>query len=685
MEDRYSMIDTFGEHITFTESQRRCIDYCSDNVLVIKGTAGSGKSMMVIKRAMLDRKDILERGARDHVVLFTYTDALTKGLCDILKMNDVDIPDDVISVSKVDTYLTYLCKHKGLLPKDNNFKTQKDQKHGSNKTWKGGKWVPDNSMNDSRRSEVIASIIKRQMMEDDHPYYHRDVTFWVNEVLWMYQNGIVDADDRDAYMKMSREGRCKNYNTRLNQKGREIAFRIFSEYNRYIVDHGLVEWDRMYAILYRYHMGDIDNRFKFEHIYIDEAQDLTLVKMSLILSLGIGTISIAMDKNQSIYGHRWSFKRDLGISSHVKTLEVMHRSSREIDVLSQDLKRVDDTLLDSDDIYENELSPKESGLKPNVVRCKSPDSEMEFIINVARSQMDSNVTTAILCQDYKHLRAYETKMRKEGIPFQFFRDSDFSYVSPGIKLCTLHSAKGLGFRNVIIPNFEEGVFPKSVENVIGSINQNRGPSDEELDVDKAMAEEISDTRRLAYVGITRAMRGLWITYSGMPSRFLSEFQRNHYDLIDEAYNRTEDVNILDVFIPEPRRVTFIRDSMDSVSVDIHLSDSFDSIDHHEMFGFEATEPQQSMLSDQLDDHPEVCSSPIVGDSTIESESDVVIEALIDAGLEYYDRRDRDGALWVVNGPNVAETLEMLDGMGYQFKYKASGNRVTGHRAAYYLR
>ncbi len=89
-----------------------------------------------------------------------------------------------------------------------------------------------------------------------------------------------------------------------------------------------------------------------------------------------------------------------------------------------------------------------------------------------------------------------------------------------VTLMTLHNAKGLEYPIVFIIGCEEGVFPHS------------------RSLDEGTLEE---ERRLMYVGITRAMRDLTLTYArrravyggapnyGLPSRFLAELPP---DLID---------------------------------------------------------------------------------------------------------------------------------------------------------
>jgi DNA helicase-2/ATP-dependent DNA helicase PcrA len=77
----------------------------------------------------------------------------------------------------------------------------------------------------------------------------------------------------------------------------------------------------------------------------------------------------------------------------------------------------------------------------------------------------------------------------------------------------MHAAKGLEFPVVFMVGMEEGLFPSSM---VG---------DDEADLE--------EERRLAYVGMTRAMQRLFLTYAAsrftfgsrnynMPSRFLTE-------------------------------------------------------------------------------------------------------------------------------------------------------------------
>jgi DNA helicase-2/ATP-dependent DNA helicase PcrA len=96
-----------------------------------------------------------------------------------------------------------------------------------------------------------------------------------------------------------------------------------------------------------------------------------------------------------------------------------------------------------------------------------------------------------------------------------------------VQMMTLHSAKGLEFPVVFLAGMEDGLFPhqRSVADLAG----------------------LEEERRLCYVGMTRAMRQLYITYAeqrrlygvdtyGQPSRFITELPA---DLVEEIRPRLQ--------------------------------------------------------------------------------------------------------------------------------------------------
>ncbi|MCK3684629.1 UvrD-helicase domain-containing protein [Maribellus sp. YY47] len=91
-----------------------------------------------------------------------------------------------------------------------------------------------------------------------------------------------------------------------------------------------------------------------------------------------------------------------------------------------------------------------------------------------------------------------------------------------VTLMTVHSAKGLEFKNVFIVGMEENLFP----------SQRQG--------EKATLESLEEERRLFYVALTRAEENAWLSYANQryrwgnldfctPSRFLEELDERYTD------------------------------------------------------------------------------------------------------------------------------------------------------------
>ena len=118
--------------------------------------------------------------------------------------------------------------------------------------------------------------------------------------------------------------------------------------------------------------------------------------------------------------------------------------------------------------------------------------------------------------------------------FQNFSDS-------AINILTLHASKGLEFDYVFLPGWEEGIFPHQ-----RALSENG---------DKGLQEE----RRLAYVGLTRARKKAFISYTmqrrfyhswqtNVPSRFIKELPQDHIQHFNpngiEIHNAPEEAFVI---------------------------------------------------------------------------------------------------------------------------------------------
>ena len=139
-------------------------------------------------------------------------------------------------------------------------------------------------------------------------------------------------------------------------------------------------------------------------------------------------------------------------------------------------------------------------------------------------------------------------------------DAQAEEFQDAVQLMTLHSAKGLEFPMVFMAGVEEGLFPH-----------------------KMSAQDpvrLEEERRLAYVGITRAMKKLYITYAesrrlhgqenfNSPSRFIREIPTEH---IQEVRLKAQ----------VSRPVSFAKSPISDTTADIGMK--LGTQVYHEIFG-----------------------------------------------------------------------------------------------------
>jgi DNA helicase-2/ATP-dependent DNA helicase PcrA len=93
-----------------------------------------------------------------------------------------------------------------------------------------------------------------------------------------------------------------------------------------------------------------------------------------------------------------------------------------------------------------------------------------------------------------------------------------------VNVMTLHAAKGLEFRAVFLPGWEDGLFPS------------------QRSMDESGAKGLEEERRLAYVGVTRARELCTISFAAnrrvynqwqnaLPSRFVDELPKAHVEVL----------------------------------------------------------------------------------------------------------------------------------------------------------
>ena len=364
----------------------------------------------------------------------------------------------------------------------------------------------------------------------------------------------------------------------------DLMQRVYTEYEQRKDADGAIDFEDLLGLAAQLFESDSAARETFRAQYraftVDEYQDVNLLQQTL-LELWLGDrddLCVVGDDYQSIYGFTGAGPEHLLAvperfpHTHVVRLEENYRSTPQVLELANRLVPMlggaEKTL----------RATRQAGPEPVVRPYPTPDDEGAAVVTAIRSLDCPLEEVAILARTNARLTDFEELLHEARIPFQgaslLERDAarrlcrrlerspapaaeavraaaleagwverlpdklgereqvrqqdlgrlvqlaaDFdgdaaAFVADlrerfapggdgvqGVHLLTFHRAKGLEFEAVFLPRLQENELPSKQART---------------------GDEIAEERRLLYVGLTRAKRVLWLSWSGKRSRFLAE-------------------------------------------------------------------------------------------------------------------------------------------------------------------
>ena len=439
------------------------------------------------------------------------------------------------------------------------------------------------------------------------------------------------TDDMDMYLTIPRKGRGGK--VRMSAADRVTAYQLFLCYCEQLERTKQADWADQTLFLVR-HPELIPEAMKFEHILIDEAQDLSLAQMTAIMMFYKKDMVVAMDMNQRIFGKQWTAKQ-LGIETTTKKLTKSMRTTKQIDALAESVRSKNDGLLSEDDKSLRAI-PEREGDIPEIIHLEEQAAERKYVVNLIKTYLEQNdrITIGIIAAKNKQIPIYADWLASENINHeQVKKDSTFSMAKPGVKLVSAFGAKGLEFDIVIIPMFAEGNFPYGYQ-----------PDDEE-----EYEQYMIKMRNLVYVSMTRARFRLVLTFWGNKgSRFIADMDPELYKLTGEK--------------PDIKPISFVPKAVSSeVSVD------------------SSSVVRASVAS--------TTKTSRTGTTSTEPKSDAgtgLIDYLKSKGIETIDKRPKGGALWIVGDQSLDPIIqEMKQKFGARWIYKHEGGMATKRRPSWY--
>ena len=485
------LLDAYGIEVQLTREQNACITYTGEKTLIIKGLAGTGKSLLLAAIAIKKYRESTTI-KQNKIAIFTYQTSLISTMQEILLKND--IPQNSIYVGTIQSYANKLyegMEERGIVSKN--------------------EYIEQNSYNlKIKRNFVKKALIIFQQEYGYHHYTKIDTDIWIEEFNWMKDMNIW-TDNKQYFLDLVDE------NTRIEehmtQHEKELIYYIYCLYCDLLAETNQAEYIDQILTMNR-KAEDVQESDKFDYVLVDEGQEYSNAQIQFIHHIAKETVYIAMDINQKLYEKSWRIQQ-IGIESVTRKLSQTMRMTTAIDELAESLRTQNDKYLNVDDRILNFASKKE-GQMPQIIQFEDSIEEKEYMQKTVKKCLadDDTNTIGIIASTKLSLETYMGWLTEVRIPFEVITpDTPYTYNTTGVKIVTVYGAKGLEFDYVIIPQFVEGVFPFTFKHTV---------EEEEKFYYKM--------RNLVYLAMTRAKKNLVLTMGGKNrSRFIEELIPTGYE------------------------------------------------------------------------------------------------------------------------------------------------------------
>ena len=284
-----------------------------------------------------------------------------------------------------------------------------------------------------------------------------------------------------------------------------------------------------------YDRKEIKDVMSYMHLVENPSDDVAMARIINEPKRGLGPKSLG-----GIVSYAKAYK--LSIFEALKEQEVLGSLSRKSRAAVEDLVTMLDELgaeqdnMELSDIYDNLIRRSGYLTALEAENTVEADARIENILELRSviAEFEEKAAGSVLTDEEDEFREERDRLREDGFDVKeptllqsfleriaLLSDIDNRDESEdAVVMMTLHSSKGLEFPVVFMPGMENGLFPGSTS----------------MDDPSKMEEE----RTLCYVGITRAMRKLYLT--GAQTRML--YGRTDFT-IESEFMREMDTNLLE--------------------------------------------------------------------------------------------------------------------------------------------
>jgi len=317
------------------------------------------------------------------------------------------------------------------------------------------------------------------------------------------------------YLRVRRPGR----GVALDRSKRAAVWKAMERYRDRSADLGVTSFAEQLALAAAWldHEAGLGTPRPFRHVLVDEAQDLTPAHLQLLRALvepGPDDLFLAEDSHQRIYGKKITLSHyGIQVRGRSRRLTRNYRTTRQnLDVAFGILDPGTYEDMEGQAEEHRYVSPR-SGPEPLLLHAVDRADELDKAAELLRvwleqdrnSEDSAPETIAILVRDRYQRDAVVNGLAQHGVEVRAVDREAAGRGRPVVM--TMHRAKGLEFRKVLLFDVSSNAIPRSL----------RDQQYSEADRDDALLRE----RSLLYVAATRARDQLAISWSGEASPLIT--------------------------------------------------------------------------------------------------------------------------------------------------------------------
>jgi superfamily I DNA/RNA helicase len=317
-------------------------------------------------------------------------------------------------------------------------------------------------------------------------------------------------DDWEAYRDVVRLGR----KTRIPEPQRRVLWSIFERVRAALKTRQLITHAQLFSVL----ATSISKNKKpiFDFAVVDEAQDISVAHVRFFAALGGGrpnALFFAGDLGQRIFQQPFSWKAlGVDIRGRSRTLRVNYRTSHQIRTQADRLLAPAVIDVDGNSEDRSDTISVFNGPPPAVHSLKSESDEGAFVGNWIAEHSKAGVLPhefGVFVRSAMQLDRARAAVKAAGLAFKVL-DERVETTNGHVSISTMHLAKGLEFRAVVVMACDDEIIP--LQERIETVG------------DDADLQEVYDTERhLLYVACTRARDHLLVCGVAPVSEFLDDF------------------------------------------------------------------------------------------------------------------------------------------------------------------